>query len=263
MEIEVSSRLQHEPRAVPIEIDFARIRPRGGKRDLGFEELCCQLAGLEPRPAGSQFYRKGPGGDAGVECYLIRPDGSEAGWQAKYFFEFGSSQTGQLDESIEAALSKHPRLNTYCVCLPIDLRDNRTGKGVTQLGRWLQWRDKWVARAAEKGRRLIIDLWSRSELVGRLSSGDRLAAGRLSFWFGHAVFSPDWFRERFKVTKTALGHRYSPETNVELPLRRQLRIFALTRNYSGLCLRDAAKCCAMAPRLGGIFMQLPARRPPS
>ena len=111
---------------MPVEIDFERIRPHGGRRDLGFEELCCQLAGLEPRLPGSQFYRKGAGGDAGVECYLIRPDGSEAGWQAKYVFEFGSSQTGQLDKSIKAALGKHPRLDTYYVCLPMDLRDNRT-----------------------------------------------------------------------------------------------------------------------------------------
>jgi hypothetical protein len=51
------------------DISFDRIRPLGGGRHSGFEELCVQLAALEPSSAGAAFYRKGQGGDAGVECY--------------------------------------------------------------------------------------------------------------------------------------------------------------------------------------------------
>jgi hypothetical protein len=90
----------------PLELDFDRIRPCGGSRQHGFEELCSQLASLEVRPADATFYRKGVGPDAGVECFLRYADGAETGWQAKYFGNFGSSQTAQLDESVGQALEK-------------------------------------------------------------------------------------------------------------------------------------------------------------
>lgn len=36
-------------------IDFKAIRTIGGKASAGFEELVCQLAGLEPRPKGAEL----------------------------------------------------------------------------------------------------------------------------------------------------------------------------------------------------------------
>src|ERR1700751_5911391 len=92
----------------PLELDFDRIRPCGGSRQHGFEELCTQLASLEARSADATFYRKGLGPDAGVECFVRCADGAETGWQAKYFASFGPSQTAQLDESVKQALDKHP-----------------------------------------------------------------------------------------------------------------------------------------------------------
>jgi hypothetical protein len=54
------------------DIDFFKIRLHRGSQDNAFEEFCCQLAALEPLPAGAMHYRKGPGADAGVECFTIR-----------------------------------------------------------------------------------------------------------------------------------------------------------------------------------------------
>ena len=65
------------------DISFEKIRPFDRSRDAGFEEMCCQLASLEPASSEESFYRKGRGGDAGVECYRRRADGTEVGWQAK------------------------------------------------------------------------------------------------------------------------------------------------------------------------------------
>jgi hypothetical protein len=76
-----------------VEPDFQRIRPHRGDRRHGFEELCAQLAYLEDRPKDAVFYRRGLGADAGVECFVRHVDGSEIGWQAKFFFDFGSVQT--------------------------------------------------------------------------------------------------------------------------------------------------------------------------
>ena len=92
-----------------IEIDFTKIRPLQGDRRHGFEEFCCQLAKLEIREKfpyqfiEACFNRKdGKGGDAGVECYYVFPDGTEWGWQAKYFIDvLADSQWRQVDDSVE------------------------------------------------------------------------------------------------------------------------------------------------------------------
>ncbi|MBY4890729.1 hypothetical protein K5Y32_22645 [Pantoea sp. DY-15] len=92
--------------------DFTRIRIHDGSQDNGFEELVCQLAHLYPPAGYDTFIRKeGAGGDAGVECYWVLKDGSEYGWQAKYFTgALTDSQWGQVNESVITALKKHPRL---------------------------------------------------------------------------------------------------------------------------------------------------------
>ena len=105
------------------EINFENIRPFDGSRHA--EQMCCQLASLEPASAGEHFSRKGQGGDAGVECYRRRADGREVGWQAKYLFHWNDSLKNQLDHSIRTALNKHPNLVEYVVCLPFDLSDSR------------------------------------------------------------------------------------------------------------------------------------------
>jgi hypothetical protein len=54
----------------------AEIRPHLGSQAHGFEELSCQIASLEARPASDVFYRKGLGADAGVECFVKHGNGS-------------------------------------------------------------------------------------------------------------------------------------------------------------------------------------------
>lgn len=210
---------------INIEIDYARIRPYGGSRDKGFEELVCQLASLEPRESSSLFHRKGLGADGGVECFLRNPDGSETGWQAKYFFSLSASQIGQLDKSIEQALEKHPRLNRFVVALPFDLRDARVGKKQTELGRWEAWTARWKAEAAKSGRSLDFELWGATQLTERLSRDLPRYRGRAVFWFDEAVLGPSWFRQRFETSRAALGARYTPDTNIDLPIRRTIQQF--------------------------------------
>ena len=86
-------------------VDFHAIRPIRGTSHSGFEELCCQLACHEPPTAGSRFIRNGTP-DGGVEAFRIFANGTERGWQAKYFFEVGDSQWQQMDESVATAIEK-------------------------------------------------------------------------------------------------------------------------------------------------------------
>lgn len=193
----------------------------------GFEELCCQLAALEELAEGSQFVRKGPGADQGLECYRTYPDGHEVGWQAKYFVNgFESTQVADIAESLQRAMAAHPQLKTFIVCLPIDLQDNRSGKKLSQVQRYENWRDRSIKTAAAQGRTLEIVLWSASSITERLGRDTPAYSGRARYWFDTIRFSSSWFRERFEVQRRNLGERYSPESHVDLPIQQALQALA-------------------------------------
>lgn len=204
-------------------IDFRAIRPHHGSQHSGFEELVCQLAALETLP-GLAFHRKGAGADAGLECYRSEADGSETGWQAKYFFEFGSSEGSQLKESFDNAVLHHPGLARFIVSMPFNLPDGRVPNRKSQKDRW----NDWVAARAKAilPRVVTIELWDETQLIERLTRTDARYAGRRRYWFDHLHFTPDWFQTRFDITRAALGKRYTPELNIELPVRRGLLAIA-------------------------------------
>ena len=207
------------------DISFENIRPVDGSRPHGFEEMCCQLASLEPASSGENFYRKGHGGDGGVECYRRRADETEVGWQAKYLFHWSDSLATQLDHSISTALDKHPQLVEYIVCLPFDLPDSRTGRHKTAREKWDVWCAKWKKFAAERKRNLKITLWGKNELSTRLAREDPAYSGRVLYWFDHEALTAAWFQEQFGKSRMSLGGRYAPETNVELPIRKDFLAF--------------------------------------
>ncbi|MER9363161.1 ATP-binding protein [Mesorhizobium sp. M0500] len=208
-------------------IDFHEVRALNGRRSEGFEELVCQLAGLEERAAGSEFIRKGKGRDGGLECFVRLADGSEIGWQVKYSWSFDANLIGSLDKSLAAALAKHPKLTVLTVCLPFDLSDAR-GKAVTQRAAYETWRANRIAEAAKNGRSLEIKLWDAHALGERLTSDDPRLSGRRLYWFGTQHLTADWFAEQFGRVRSNLGRRYTAETNVALPVRRAL--VGLARN---------------------------------
>ena len=208
------------------DINFKNIRPFDGSRHAGFEQICCQLAFLEPAPPGETFARKGYGGDAGVECFRRRPDGTEVGWQAKYLFDWNASLKAQLDHSIRTALEKHPDLVEYVVCLPFDLSDRRTGKSKSARQKWDTWCAQWKEFAAEQQRHLKITLWGKIELSTRLVQEDPRYSGCLLYWFGIEAVTSAWFNEIFAKARASLGIRCIPETNVELPIRQDFLAFA-------------------------------------
>ncbi len=210
-----------------LNLDFRRIREHRGTQNGGFEELCCQLAALEDPAAGSRFIRKGPGADQGLECYRAYADGHEVGWQAKYFIGgFEDGQVGDLADSLKRALSAHPQLTKFVVCLPVDLRDNRSGRKASEVQRYERWRKKGVDDAAACGRAIEIELWSASSVGERLGRDDPMYSGRARYWFDSVKFSSAWFRDKLDVQRHNLGERYSPESHVELPIQQALQAVA-------------------------------------
>ena len=174
-------------------VDLKDIRPLNGTQHESFEELCCQLASFEGVPASSVFRRKrGAGGDAGVECYWLLPNGDEVAWQTKYLFSLGEGEWKQLDQSVETALVKHPRLVSYTVSLPIDRAEARKeratkarGRSVKErsaMDRWDEHVAKWTTWAVKRKRRVEFRYWGQHEILERLSrpqpEGTRRRSGR-------------------------------------------------------------------------------------
>jgi len=216
-----------------ITLDWTAIRPLNGGREKGFEELCSQLARAEA-PDGARFVRKGTP-DAGVECYAVLTDGTEWGWQSKYFDNLGDSQWKQLDDSVEAAVEKHPQLGRYYVCIPLDLADARivgrkTGtQWKSAKDQWDEHVTKWRGWAQDKSRAIEFVWWGSSEMLERLARTENV--GRVRFWFNKRGFDGAWFSARLDEAIRAAGPRYTPEIHVKLPIAEDLDAFGRTQSF--------------------------------
>ena len=205
-------------------LNWHKIRPIGSQAH-GFEELCAQLARAES-PDLAQFVRKGSP-DAGVECYCVIPDGSEWGWQAKYFDSIGTTQWSQLDKSVKKALNKHPALVRYFVCIPLDRSDARIHGKKSAMQNWNDRVNKWRCWSREQNMNVEFVWWGSSELIERLSQNEHI--GRRYFWFDQQGFDKDWFQDRLDEAVKAAGPRYTPEIHVDIPIARDLEIFSRSK----------------------------------
>jgi hypothetical protein len=165
----------------------------------------------------AQFVRKGTP-DAGVECYAVLPDGSEWGWQAKYFDVMGKTQWEQIDKSVRAALKGHPRLAKYYICVPLNRSDARVAHQVSMLQQWDRRRQKWIGWAQKQGLAVEFVWWGSHELLQELMKPEHI--GRRSYWFDVSHFSREWFLSRFNEARGTVGVRYTPELHVDMPISR-------------------------------------------
>jgi len=218
-----------------IVLDWSAIRPLNRSRADGFEELCSQLARAE-YPRGSRFERKGTP-DAGVECYAVLSDGTEWGWQAKYFDTLGDSQWPQLDDSVKTALEKHPQLVRYYVCIPLDLPDARLGGRKSAKDRWDEHIQKWSGWAVARSMSVEFVYWGSHELLERLQRPEN--AGRVRFWFDVQAFNQPWFSARLEEALKAAGPRYTPAIHVGLPIASEFESLGRTQAFF-----EDVKACA-------------------
>jgi hypothetical protein len=202
-------------------LEWSKLRPWEGSQEKAFEELCCQLAGAEKMLGACIFTRKGAP-DAGIECFWTLSNGEEWAWQAKFFFQMQEVQWRELDESVEQALGKHPKMTQYCICLPIDFPDPRivhprTGKRKKfAQDSWDSRVQKWRQLAVKLGRRVDFVKWGQHEILNRLTEDEHL--GRRLFWFNEQWFGQEWFRKRVEEAHENAGKRYLPLLHVGLDL---------------------------------------------
>lgn len=196
-------------------IEWTKLRSYNGDQKNAFEELVCQLARAEAIEGKQKFVRVAAP-DAGVEAYCILDNGDEFGWQAKFFSSMGDSQWNQLKESFEAALSKHPRLTRYYICIPLDRADARVSGRKSLLDRWNEKVAAWKEFARKQGRKIEFEYWGDSEIFDRLSQSEHV--GRRYYWFGQDEFSDSWFSQKLEESISNLGVRYTPELNFTMPI---------------------------------------------
>jgi hypothetical protein len=147
-----------------------------------------------------------------VECYAVVTDGSEWGWQAKYFWNLGTAQWRELDESIMTALGKHPRLARYIVYLPMDLPEVLLGGKRSEREKWVEHVSKWQETASSKGWHFDFILGGSSELIGFIAQSDW--SGHRFFWFDTRYLNQPWFRSMLSEAIVSAGPLYKSELNV-------------------------------------------------
>jgi hypothetical protein len=192
-------------------IDFSQIRSAPKSRNDSFEALAVQLFRKSYNsPAGSTFVSlRGDGGDGGVEAYFRTPSGSVSGVQAKYFFELGTSEMGQIDKSLQTALINHPTLAEYWIYIPFDLTGRVAGgrRGKSQAERFEEWKRAVESDAVAKGSSLTIVLCTASVISGQLLALDP-NGGMRRYWFEDATLTLSQIQLCLDEAMAFAGPRY-------------------------------------------------------
>ncbi|MFI9834592.1 hypothetical protein ACIHIX_43705 [Streptomyces sp. NPDC051913] len=205
------------------EIEFSRIRPLApeGQRS-GFEQFVCELAAEDPPHPEAEFVSlRGAGGDGGVECFWTSPDGTEVGWQAKFWLatEQMNAAKSQLDNSVATALTQHPSLVRYVIALPLDPTGPTGGRGKSLHEKVLGeegWRKGWEQLAAERGMHVTFQVEWATNLISRFRTID-ITGVRTRYWFDSELLAAQWWQRRLEEAVQAARPRYLPELSVRVP----------------------------------------------
>jgi len=209
--------------------EWEHLRPFNRSQESAFEELCAQLVSNEKFPTGSIFIRNGLP-DGGIECYWTLPDGTEHGWQVKFFTNLtDSSRWSQINKSAIDALKNHPNLVNYTTCLAMDLPNAITPGKTSARVKYEGYVKKWRQLAEKKGRYVNFVFWGDHEIWKRLTSEEN--RGRNYYWFHKDFFSNEWFKKKIDVSIANVGVRYSPKYNVDLPINKIFNGFGRTDDF--------------------------------
>ncbi|MEG9327051.1 hypothetical protein V6B16_03815 [Salinimicrobium catena] len=196
-----------------VNINWNNIRAIEGQRE-GFEELVCQLAGQEKIENQVQFVRIGKP-DGGKECYWELGNGEIHCWQAKYFTNsLTTGQWGQVNHSVKTAIDNHPNLVKYYVAIPVDRPDGKV-RGTSMLQKWNDYVVEWENYALKKGMKVSFEYWGKHELETKLRSHKN--EGLIYYFFDDTELTDGWFESKNQESLDALGGRYTPDLNFNLP----------------------------------------------
>lgn len=198
-------------------IDFTRIRSAPKSKNDSFEALSVQLFRMTCQvPEDSTFISlRGDGGDGGVEAYFRTASGNVLGVQAKYFFQLGSSELTQINNSLETAISNHPSLTDYWVYIPFNLTGRVAAgrRGKSQAERFEEWKSQKEAHAKSQGYSLKITLCSAAEIQKQLIRIDP-HGGMRRYWFDESIITDNQIQHYLNEAMAFAGPRYTASIDV-------------------------------------------------
>ncbi|WP_139657397.1 ATP-binding protein [Pseudomonas shirazica] len=216
-------------------IDFTNIRSAPKSKNDSFEALSVQLFRFSCEvPEGSSFYSlRGDGGDGGVEAYFRAPDGNVFGIQAKYFFQLGAKELGQITKSITAARLNHPSLSEYWIYIPFDLTGKVAGgvRGQGEVERFESWKEELEQRTDTEGHRVKINLCSATVMREQLQILDTHGGVR-RYWFDDSVLTPVQVQQCLDQAREFAGPRYMGQLDVVTDAHDILDFFGGTADFS-------------------------------
>lgn len=197
-------------------INWNNIRPINNSRNDGFEELVCQLAGKEKISNQRKFWRVGKP-DGGKECFWQLENGDIYAWQAKYFTtSLSTTQWTQIEKSVKSVIDNHASLKKYFISIPLDMPDAKIKGKKSMLDKWHEKEKDWKEYAQSKGMTIEFEFWGNHQLVNKLAIKEN--EGLKYFWFNEEEFTDEWIDTKNRESINALGARYTPELNFELPI---------------------------------------------
>lgn len=167
-------------------------------------------------PANSTFVSlRGDGGDGGVEAYFRLPDGAIVGVQAKYFFQLGISELRQIADSLETALTNHPRLLEYWVYIPFDLTGRVAAgtRGLSQAERYEEWKQQVESFAAGRNSKLTVTLCTATVIRRQVLACDP-NGGMRRYWFDDSVLTNTQIQRCLDEAVAFAGPRYTAALDV-------------------------------------------------
>ncbi|GLO20098.1 TPA: ATP-binding protein [Pseudomonas putida] len=216
-------------------IDFTNIRSAPKSKNDSFEALSVQLFRFScEAPEGSSFYSlRGDGGDGGVEAYFRAPNGNVFGVQAKYFFQLGAKELGQITKSVTAARLNHPTLSEYWIYIPFDLTGKVAGgaRGQGEVERFESWKEELEQRTDTEGQRVKIILCSATVMREQLQRLDT-HGGIRRYWFDDSVLTPVQVQQCLDQAREFAGPRYMGQLDVVTDAHDILDFFGGTADFS-------------------------------
>jgi len=209
-------------------IDWSKLKPYHSTHTQSFEQFCYQVATALYFDLGAFTPIDDTGGGDGVEFFLTLHDGTEWGWQAKFFHPSPrlsvSGRNRQITQSLNRAREVHPCLTKWFLCTPTDF--------TTAEDRWFK------ALSTSERPTPELEHWGDSNFNSWMS--EPRFVGKLNYFFGELELGIDWFRHQVEKQVSTCQDKYNPRLHIGTESDLDLH----------LTLGDAAAAAAIKAALG-------------
>ena len=179
-------------------IDWNKLKPYKTTKQKSFEQLCYEVA-VKVYPDWHFTPIDDSGGGDGVEFYVKLPDGTEWGWQAKYYEGSirlsVSNRKQQIIKSLKRAIEIHPNLTKWFLCVPLNFTTDETN-----------WFEAELNTYVPAGRQIELVPLNESFFSEKIN----LPAfnGLKQAFFGELELSLEWFQRSFDNSFSIVKNKF-------------------------------------------------------